>query len=100
MRSCRRPCFFSPHHQGLLTTRNHAGLESTPGHAGRVATPASGGHKTRTTISNFGGAMLCRPYGTYDWRDAEAPTEVVGYSLSSLRDWEPFAFLSPDNASV
>jgi len=36
------------------------------------------------------GAMVCRPYGTCELRDAEAPTtEVVGNCLASLRDLEP-----------
>ncbi len=43
--------------------------------------------------------MVCRPYGTRDLGDEEVPTpEVVGYSLSSLRDVEPFAFLSAEGA--
>jgi len=47
------------------------------------------------------GAMVCRPYGTCDLRDAEDPTtEVVGYCLSSLRDLEHFAFLSAEGANL
>ena len=41
--------------------------------------------RTCTRVLRFGGAVVCRPYGTRGLGDTGVPTtEVVGYSLSSL----------------
>ncbi len=60
--------------------------------------PCRRDYASRSCVARGGGGF-CRPYGTCDLRDAEAPTtEVVGYYLSSLRDLEPCAFLSANGA--
>ena len=58
--------------------------------------------RTCTRVLRFGGAVVCRPYGTRGLRDTGVPTtEVVGYSLSSLTGLNlgaaqiPFSFV-PD----